>query len=312
MAKIKVANPVVDLDGDEMTRIIWKMIKDKLILPFLDLKIEYYDLGMEHRDATDDKVTVEAAQAIKRLGRRHQVRDHHPRRGAGEGIQPQADVEVAQRHHPQHPGRGRLPRADHLQERAAPGARLDPADHHRPPRLRRPVPRHRLRGARQGQADDQVGRRRRPGDRAARCSTTPAAASPWPCTTSTSSIEEFAQRHRCATASTASTRSICRPRTPSSRPTTGASRTSSSEIFEAEFAEQLQGRGDHLRAPADRRHGGLGAEVVRRLRLGLQELRRRRAVRPGGPGLRLAGADDLGADHPRRQDRWRPRPPTAR
>jgi isocitrate dehydrogenase len=68
MAKIKVANPVVDLDGDEMTRIIWQMIKDKLIFPFLDLKIEYFDLGMEHRDATDDKVTVEAAEAIKRVG----------------------------------------------------------------------------------------------------------------------------------------------------------------------------------------------------------------------------------------------------
>jgi isocitrate dehydrogenase len=68
MAKIKVANPVVDLDGDEMTRIIWKLIKDKLILPFLDLQIDYYDLGMEHRDATDDKVTVEAAEAIKRHG----------------------------------------------------------------------------------------------------------------------------------------------------------------------------------------------------------------------------------------------------
>ncbi|HEY8616827.1 NADP-dependent isocitrate dehydrogenase [Phenylobacterium sp.] len=68
MAKIKVANPVVDLDGDEMTRIIWKLIKDKLIFPFLDLQIDYYDLGMEHRDATDDKVTVEAAEAIKRHG----------------------------------------------------------------------------------------------------------------------------------------------------------------------------------------------------------------------------------------------------
>src|SRR5512143_3160301 len=68
MAKIKVANPVVDLDGDEMTRIIWKLIKDKLIFPFLDLKIDYYDLGMENRDATDDKVTIEAAEAIKKYG----------------------------------------------------------------------------------------------------------------------------------------------------------------------------------------------------------------------------------------------------
>jgi isocitrate dehydrogenase len=68
MAKIKVANPVVDLDGDEMTRIIWKLIKDKLVFPFLDLPIDYYDLGMEHRDATDDKVTVDAAEAIKKHG----------------------------------------------------------------------------------------------------------------------------------------------------------------------------------------------------------------------------------------------------
>jgi len=68
MAKIKVANPVADLDGDEMTRIIWKLIKDKLIFPFLDLDIDYYDLGMEHRDATDDKVTVDAANAILKYG----------------------------------------------------------------------------------------------------------------------------------------------------------------------------------------------------------------------------------------------------
>ena len=68
MAKIKVANPVVDMDGDEMTRIIWKLIKDKLIFPFLDLELAYFDLGMEHRDATDDKVTIEAAEATKKYG----------------------------------------------------------------------------------------------------------------------------------------------------------------------------------------------------------------------------------------------------
>jgi isocitrate dehydrogenase len=66
MAKIKVDNPVVELDGDEMTRIIWKFIKDKLILPYLDLDIKYYDLGMEYRDATNDQVTVDAAEAIKK------------------------------------------------------------------------------------------------------------------------------------------------------------------------------------------------------------------------------------------------------
>ena len=68
MAKIKVKNPVVDLDGDEMTRIIWDLIKKKLILPYLDIDIKYYDLGMEYRDKTDDQVTVDAAEAIKRYG----------------------------------------------------------------------------------------------------------------------------------------------------------------------------------------------------------------------------------------------------
>ena len=68
MAKIKVKNPVVELDGDEMTRIIWQFIKDKLIHPYLVVELIYFDLGMEHRDATDDQVTVDAAEAIKRVG----------------------------------------------------------------------------------------------------------------------------------------------------------------------------------------------------------------------------------------------------
>jgi isocitrate dehydrogenase len=68
MAKIKVANPVVELDGDEMTRIIWHLIRDKLIRPYLDIDLLYYDLGVENRDKTGDKVTVEAAEAIKKHG----------------------------------------------------------------------------------------------------------------------------------------------------------------------------------------------------------------------------------------------------
>ena len=68
MIKIKVANPIVEMDGDEMTRIIWKLIRDKLIHPYLDIDLLYFDLGMEHRDATNDKVTVEAAEAIKACG----------------------------------------------------------------------------------------------------------------------------------------------------------------------------------------------------------------------------------------------------
>jgi isocitrate dehydrogenase len=68
MSKIKVINPIVELDGDEMTRIIWQFIKEKLILPYLDVDLKYYDLGIENRDKTDDKVTVESAEAIKKYG----------------------------------------------------------------------------------------------------------------------------------------------------------------------------------------------------------------------------------------------------
>jgi isocitrate dehydrogenase len=68
MAKIKVKNPVVEMDGDEMTRVIWQFIKDKLILPYLDIDLKYYDLGIEHRDATNDRVTVDSANATKQYG----------------------------------------------------------------------------------------------------------------------------------------------------------------------------------------------------------------------------------------------------
>src|SRR3546814_9050545 len=68
MAKIKVAKPVVELDGDEMTRIIWQWIKDKLVLPYVDVELLYYDLGIQKRDETDDRITVDAANAIKKHG----------------------------------------------------------------------------------------------------------------------------------------------------------------------------------------------------------------------------------------------------
>src|SRR5260370_914546 len=68
MAKIKVKNPVVEMDGDERTRIIWKFIKDKLILPYLDIDLKYYDLGVEYRDKTNDQVTVDSAKATQQYG----------------------------------------------------------------------------------------------------------------------------------------------------------------------------------------------------------------------------------------------------
>ena len=66
MEKIKMTTPLVEMDGDEMTRILWKMIKDELILPFVELRTEYYDLGLEKRDATEDRNTVEAAEATRK------------------------------------------------------------------------------------------------------------------------------------------------------------------------------------------------------------------------------------------------------
>ena len=68
MTKIKVAKPVIDIDGDEMTRIIWQDIKDKLIYPYLDIDLHYYDLSVEKRDATEDQITIDAANAIKEYG----------------------------------------------------------------------------------------------------------------------------------------------------------------------------------------------------------------------------------------------------
>ena len=68
MTKIKVKGPVVELDGDEMTRIIWNFIKEKLILPYLDIDIKYYDLGIKNRDKTSDQITIDCAKAIKKIG----------------------------------------------------------------------------------------------------------------------------------------------------------------------------------------------------------------------------------------------------
>ena len=68
MSKIKVANPVVEMDGDEMTRIIWQLIKDKLIYPYLDIDLKYYDLSIEKRDETNDQITIDSAEATKKYG----------------------------------------------------------------------------------------------------------------------------------------------------------------------------------------------------------------------------------------------------
>ena len=135
MAKIKVSNPVVELDGDEMTRIIWQYIKDKLITPFLDVELMYFDLGMEYRDQTNDQVTIDAANAIKKVGVGVKCATITPDEARVKEFNlkemwksPNGTIRNIL-------GGVDVPRADHLQQRAAPRSRLDQADHHRPSRL---------------------------------------------------------------------------------------------------------------------------------------------------------------------------------
>ena len=103
MAKIKVKTPVVELDGDEMTRIIWGFIKDKLILPYLDVDLKYYDLGVEYRDRTDDQVTIDAAHAIRQYGVGVKCATITPDEARVDGVQAQEDVAQPERDHSQHP-----------------------------------------------------------------------------------------------------------------------------------------------------------------------------------------------------------------
>ena len=136
MSKIKVEGTVVELDGDEMTRIIWQFIKDQLILPYLDVNLEYYDLGIEKRDETDDQITVDAAEAIKRHGVGVKCATITPDEARVEEFGLKRMYRSPERDDPQHPRRRHLPRADHHVERAAAGAGLDQADRRRPSRVR--------------------------------------------------------------------------------------------------------------------------------------------------------------------------------
>ncbi len=283
-----------------MTRIIWQFIKDQLILPYLDVDLKYYDLG--HREPRRDRRPDHRRRRQRDQGvrRRRQVRDDHARRGARRGVRPQGDVPLAQRDDPQHPRRRHLPRADRHLQHPAPGAGLDQADHHRPPRVRRPVPRDRPRRSGRGQADAHVhaqGRRR--ADRARR-------------------LRLPGRRRRDGDVQPRRLDPRLRPRLDALRPGPRRPRLPVDEEHDHEALRRalqgplpgglrdgvrsgVRGRRHHLRAPPDRRHGRRRPEVGGRLRVGVQELRRRRAVRHRRPGLRLAGADDQRADDARRQ-----------
>ena len=170
-----------------MTRIIWQFIKDQLILPYLDIDLEYYDLSIaaprRHRRPGHHR-RRQRHQAAR--GRR-EMRHDHPGRGPGHRVRAEEDVAVAQRHDPQHPRRRGLPRADRGLQHPAVRARLDQADHHRPARPRRPVPGDRLRRARARRGRASASRRtsRRPSRWTWRSRSSTAAAWRWACTTST-------------------------------------------------------------------------------------------------------------------------------
>ena len=166
MAKIKVKNPVVELDGDEMTRIIWQWIRERLIQPYLDVDLLYYDLSIEHRDATEDKVTVEAANAIKQHGVGVKCATITPDEARVEEFKlkkmwksPNGTIRNIL---------GGVVFREPIVMANVPAAdpRLDRPDRRRPPRLRRPVQGHRFPRPRQGQADHQMGRREWRGHRA--------------------------------------------------------------------------------------------------------------------------------------------------
>ena len=295
-----------------MTRIIWQKIREKLILPVPRHRPQV--LRPRRRAPRRDR-----RQGDRRRGQRHQevrrrgeVRHHHAGRGPRQGVQPEADVEEPQRHHPQHPRRHHLPRADHLQERAAPGPALGQARGRRAPRLRRPVQGERDPVRRPGHAQAHLHARRTAARRSSRrCSRRPGAGVTMAMYNLDDSIRGFARacfnyalgRNYPVYLSTKNT---------ILKVYDGRFKNLFQEVFDAGVPRAVRGGGPHLRAPPDRRHGGREPQVERRLPVGVQELRRRRAVRHRRAGLRLARPHDLGADHARTARRWRPRRRTAR
>ena len=298
MAKIKVANPIVELDGDEMTRIIWAFIKDQLILPYLDLELVYFDLGIESRDATSDQITVDAANAIKEHGV-GQMRDDHAGRGPGRGVRPEGDVPLAERD--DHPG------WRHLRE---------PIVISNVPRLvpgwTKPIIIGRHAFGDQYRATDT----RIPGNGKLMLSFQPNDGS------EPLELEVFDFPEGGGDGDVQPRRLDPRLR-PRLVPLRARPRLPGLHVDQEHDLEDvrraLQGpvRGGvrrrvqvrvrrgrrHLRAPAHRRHGRRCAQVGGRLRVGVQELRRRRPVRHGRPGLWVARADDERPDDPGRQDR---------
>jgi len=137
MEKIQMTTPLVEMDGDEMTRILWKMIKDELLLPFIDLKTEYYDLGLEHRNETNDQVTVDSANATKKYGVAVKCATITPNAARMTRVQSERNVEEPERNHSCHARRNRFPYPDCCKRHRAVRAQLEKADYDCPSCIRR-------------------------------------------------------------------------------------------------------------------------------------------------------------------------------
>ena len=296
MTKIKVENPVVELDGDEMTRIIWQFIKDKLILPYLDVDLLYYDLGIEERDRTEDQITIDAAEKIKEVGVGVKCATITP---------DEARVEEFGLKKMWRSPNGtirnilggvvfRAPIICSNVPRLVPGwtqpiviGRHAFGDQYRATDMKFPGP-GKLTMKFVGEDGKVIEHE---------VFDAPASGVFMAMYNLDNSIIDFAR------ASLNYGLSLGWPVYLSTKNTIlkqydGRFLELFQKIYEEEFEEQVQDQGHHLRAPSDRRHGRLRDEMVGRLCLGLQELRWRCAVRHGGPGLRLVGSDDQPVDDP--------------
>ena len=304
MEPIKMPNPIVEMDGDEMTRILWGMIKDELIRPFVELNTEYYDLCLPNRDETDDaRSPLQAAEAIKRLDDGREVRHHHPQppaRWRSTSLNkmwksPNATIRAALD--------GTVFRAPILiSKRVKPGGvLLEKAHHHRPPRLRRHVqgggvPRPRRREGRAG-----LHRRERPGAEPARPSSTSRA--PACCRAMHNRDDSILSFARCCFTYALD---VGQDVWFSTKDTISKDYDQTFKLlFQKVYDEELQGSFDQ--AGLTYRYAlidDVAAKVIRSeggIDLGLQELRRRRDERPGRRRLRLPAHDDQRAGFPGRQ-----------
>ena len=139
MEKIKMTTPLVEMDGDEMTRILWQQIKEELLEPYIDLKTEYYDLGLPERERTGDQVTIDAAEANKKYGVAVKCATITPNAQRVEEYKLSQMWKSPQRHHPGHSGRHRVPRSHHGEGAEPGGEELESPHYHRPSRVRRRV-----------------------------------------------------------------------------------------------------------------------------------------------------------------------------